>query len=128
MNSFAADLVTRFSRLDYSVHCAGILGASLRTHETSLDEYERVAGVNWKGVWLASRAALAQMLAQEPLDAHPRQRGAVVNIASQLGIVARPTACKSHLLPNLCSCTLRENSQKSTLLCFEGRRDKYDTV
>ncbi|KAI1095254.1 NAD(P)-binding protein [Rostrohypoxylon terebratum] len=92
VRSFAADLLTRFSRLDYSVHCAGILGASLRTHETSLDDYERVAGVNWKGVWLASRAALAQMLVQEPLDAHPGQRGALVNIASQLGIVARPTA------------------------------------
>ncbi|KAI1204545.1 NAD(P)-binding protein [Annulohypoxylon truncatum] len=92
VRSFTVDLVARFSRLDYSVHCAGILGASLRTHETPLAEYERVAGVNWKGAWLSTRAALAQMLAQEPLDAHPRQRGAVVNIASQLGLVARPTA------------------------------------
>ncbi|KAI0879857.1 NAD(P)-binding protein [Annulohypoxylon maeteangense] len=92
VKSFTAEIVARFSRLDYSVHCAGILGASLRTHEAPLAEYERVVGVNWKGVWLVSRAALAQMLVQEPLDAHPGQRGAVVNIASQLGLVARPTA------------------------------------
>lgn len=32
------------------------------------------------------------MIKQQPLSEHPEQRGAVVNIASQLGIVARPTA------------------------------------
>ncbi|KAL9942250.1 hypothetical protein ACHAO5_008147 [Verticillium nonalfalfae] len=32
------------------------------------------------------------MLEQEALAEHPRQRGAIVNIASQLGIVARPAA------------------------------------
>ncbi|KAI1139485.1 NAD(P)-binding protein [Hypoxylon sp. FL0543] len=92
VTSFAAEVVKKFSRVDYAVNCAGILGASLRTHETPLAEFERVASVNWKGTWLASRAALAQMVEQEPLEEHRGQRGAVVNIASQLGIVGRPTA------------------------------------
>ncbi|KAI2468454.1 NAD(P)-binding protein [Annulohypoxylon bovei var. microspora] len=92
VKSLAAELAARFARLDYSVHCAGVLGAALRTHETPADEWERVAAVNWKGAWLASREALARMLAQDPLPAHPAQRGAVVNIASQLGVVARAAA------------------------------------
>ncbi|KAI0843271.1 NAD(P)-binding protein [Hypoxylon sp. FL0890] len=92
VTSFAAEITKKFSRLDYAVNCAGILGQSLRTHETPLAEFERIANVNWKGTWLASRAALAQMVKQDPLDEHRGQRGAVVNIASQLGIVARPTA------------------------------------
>ncbi|KAI1381082.1 NAD(P)-binding protein [Hypoxylon crocopeplum] len=90
--SMAADIVRRFSRLDYAVSCAGVLGEALRSHETPLSEFERIANVNWKGTWLSSRAALTEMVGQEPLDEHPGQRGAVVNIASQLGIVARPTA------------------------------------
>jgi hypothetical protein len=31
-------------------------------------------------------------LRQEPLEEHPKQRGSIVNIASQLGVVARPGA------------------------------------
>lgn len=41
-----------------------------------------------------SRAAISQMLQQDPLAEHPKQRGAIVNVASQLGIVARPGAGK----------------------------------
>ncbi|XXG97911.1 hypothetical protein Hte_004227 [Hypoxylon texense] len=92
-----ADVAATFPRLDYAVGCAGVLGEPLRSHETPVAEFDRVAGANWKGAWLASRAALARMLEQEPLpdpDAHPGQRGAVVNIASQLGIVGRPAAGK----------------------------------
>ncbi|OTB04611.1 hypothetical protein M426DRAFT_320721 [Hypoxylon sp. CI-4A] len=93
VTSFTAAATKKFSRLDYAVSCAGVLGEeALRTHETSVAEFERVADVNWKGAWLASRAALAHMVDQEPLAEHPGQRGAVVSIASQLGIVARPTA------------------------------------
>ncbi|KAI1780259.1 NAD(P)-binding protein [Hypoxylon cercidicola] len=90
--ALAAEAAGAFARLDYAVGCAGVLGAALRSHETPVAEFERVAAANWKGTWLASRAALAQMLRQEPLDTHPGQRGAVVNIASQLGIVGRPAA------------------------------------
>lgn len=91
VNSFMTDVSNRFARLDYAVNCAGILGESLYCHETPLSAYDRIMDVNVKGIWLTSKAALALMLSQEPLD-HPGQRGAIVNIASQLGIVGRPTA------------------------------------
>ncbi|RYC54717.1 hypothetical protein CHU98_g11495 [Xylaria longipes] len=91
VNSFAADIKSTFGRLDYVVSCAGVLGDSLRSHETPLSAYDRIMDINLKGTWLVSRAALGIMVAQEPID-HAGQRGAIVNIASQLGIVARPTA------------------------------------
>ncbi|KAI1382747.1 NAD(P)-binding protein [Hypoxylon trugodes] len=94
INSFVSEIKARFSRIDYVVTCAGVLSLLLRSHETPIEEFDRVAGVNWKGSWLASRAAPKCMLelGQEPLDAHPGQKGAVVNVASRVGQVAMPTA------------------------------------
>ena len=91
VNSFMTDVSNRFARLDYAVNCAGILGQSLYCHETPLSASDRIMDANVTGTWLTSKAALTLMLSQEPLD-HPGQRGAIVNIASQLGIVGRPTA------------------------------------
>ncbi|KAI0551360.1 oxidoreductase [Xylaria curta] len=91
VNSFVADIKRIFGRLDYVVNCAGVLGDPLRSHETPLCAYDRIMDINLKGTWLVSRAALGIMVAQKIID-HPGQRGAIVNIASQLGIVARPTA------------------------------------
>ncbi|KAK7751463.1 hypothetical protein SLS62_006548 [Diatrype stigma] len=90
VDSFAQDIAKSFSRLDYAVNCAGILGKGLRSHETPVSAFDHINGVNYKGTWLSSRAAISQMLRQQPLPDHPQLRGAIVNIASQLGIVARP--------------------------------------
>lgn len=92
VNSFVADVRKTYSRLDYAVNCAGVLGQNLRSHETTTKTFDWITNVNYKGTWLSSRAALTHMLEQKPLPEHPKQRGAVVNIASQLGIVARPNA------------------------------------
>lgn len=99
VTSFVQSVTTAFSRVDYSVQCAGILGAALRSHETPVEDFDRINNINYKGTWLTSRAALGQMIQQQPLPGHPKQRGAVVNIASQLGVVARPAAgtCLVHL-------------------------------
>lgn len=90
VDALAQDISKAFSRLDYAVNCAGILGKGLRSHETPVSAFDHINNVNYKGTWLSSRAAISQMLRQRPLPAHPELRGAVVNIASQLGIVARP--------------------------------------
>lgn len=82
----------RFGRLDYTVNSAGILGDALRSTETPTSVFDRINNVNYKGSWLVSRASLSHMITQTPLPQHPQQKGAVVNIASQLGIVARPAA------------------------------------
>lgn len=92
VTSFVQGVTGAFSRIDYSVQCAGILGAAQRSHETPIQDFDKITNINYRGTWLTSRAALGQMLGQEPLPGHPKQRGAVVNIASQLGIVARPAA------------------------------------
>ncbi|KAH8673802.1 short-chain dehydrogenase [Xylariales sp. PMI_506] len=90
--SLFEEIEKTFSRLDYAVHCAGILGDSLRSTETTVEAFDRVTRVNYKGTWLPSRAALALMLRQDALPDHPDTKGAIVNIASQLGIVSRPGA------------------------------------
>lgn len=93
---FIEQVVRVFGRVDYAVNCAGVIGKSLRSAETSLEEFDRVNTINYRGCWLSSRAELRQMAAQDGLPSHdpsrPPQRGAVVNVASQLGIVSRPGA------------------------------------
>lgn len=103
VNAFVRDVAKAFSRIDYSVNCAGILGESLRSHETSTAAFDRITNINYKGTWLAARAVLSRMVKQQPHEDHPQQRGAIVNIASQLGVVARPAAGGSHALPNTTS-------------------------
>lgn len=57
-----------------------------------ISAFDAITSINYRGTWLSSRAALAQMIKQEGLPDHPSSKGAIVNIASQLGIVARPGA------------------------------------
>jgi NAD(P)-dependent dehydrogenase (short-subunit alcohol dehydrogenase family) len=80
-------------------HCAdlvsGILSNNKRSTESSIEEFDEINGINYRGAWLVSRAVIKQMLKQEPLPTHdgrPGYRGSVVTIASQLGIVGRPAA------------------------------------
>ncbi|KAJ0164811.1 2-(R)-hydroxypropyl-CoM dehydrogenase [Colletotrichum tanaceti] len=92
VDSLVRDVASSFGRIDYSVSCAGILGEALRSHETPTAAFDLITRVNYKGSWLASRAVLGHMLKQAPHEDHPGQRGAIVNMASQLGVVARPAA------------------------------------
>ncbi|ETS76299.1 hypothetical protein PFICI_11686 [Pestalotiopsis fici W106-1] len=92
VSSFVADVAKTYTRIDYAVNCAGILTESARSTEMPVSVFDAVNNVNYRGTWLSSRAALAAMLKQEPLTPGGITRGAVVNIASQLGIVARPGA------------------------------------
>lgn len=76
----------------------GVLSNNQKSGDTSPDEFDRINSINYRGCWLSSRAEIKQMLKQEPLPTHdgrPGNRGVVVNIASQLGIVGRPAARKS---------------------------------
>ncbi|KAG9655473.1 oxidoreductase, partial [Aureobasidium melanogenum] len=85
----------RFQRLDYAVNCAGVLGAAKKSHEMTLEEFDHIVNVDYRGSWLCSREELKIMVNQEPLEIqNGRQgnRGVIVNVASQLGIVARPQA------------------------------------
>ena len=76
----------RHGRLDILVNDAAIgLGKPLLA--TSRQEWERVLAVNLTGVFLMCRAAVRQMLRQEPRN---ETRGRIVNISSQHGMIAAP--------------------------------------
>ncbi|KAF8544825.1 short chain dehydrogenase/ reductase [Trichophaea hybrida] len=81
--------VREFGRIDYSVHCAGIAGDAARTDEMPTEEYDRVTGVNLRGLWLCEKAVLGQMKLQDPRELPNGivSRGAVVNMSSVLGLV-----------------------------------------
>lgn len=86
-----------FGRLDYAVNCAGIIGDNKPSTESNLEAFDRVNGVNYRGLWICSRKELEMMKGQQVRERDGyggvrRQRGAIVNIASQLGIVGRPNA------------------------------------
>ena len=92
VKAFVKGAIGAFGRVDYSVQCAGILGKGLRSHETTTDEFDLINKINYRGCWLVSREVLGHMIQQKPLDEHPKQKGSIVHIASQLGVVARPAA------------------------------------
>lgn len=77
-----AAVVTAAGRLDGVVHAAGVAGGG-PVHVLPDDEWDRVVGINLKGTFVVSRAALAQMVQQERVDG---ERGAIVNLASIEGI------------------------------------------
>lgn len=70
-----------FGGLDLLVNNAGIALARSTT-DTSLEEWERVLGVNLTGAWLCARAAIPAMIRQGG--------GAIVNVASNAGLVGFP--------------------------------------
>lgn len=89
--TLSADLeaaVAQTERLDIMVNNAAVRSPK-RMHETSEEEWDKVMGVNAKGVFLGCRAAVSRMLNQEPRN---EVRGRIVNISSQHGMVRSPRA------------------------------------
>jgi len=70
--------VSRFGKLNVLVNNAGI-GGSSRVDDTTAEAWDRVMGVNAKGVFLGTKAAIPAM--------RRAGGGSIVNIASQLGLV-----------------------------------------
>ena len=71
------DTRERFGRLELLVNNAG-LGVYGPLVETTFDDYERMMGVNLRGVFLCSREAMRWMTQAD--------RGTIVNVASVVGI------------------------------------------
>ena len=93
VDTFTDEVFTKFERLDYSANCAGILGGKpIKATDMTTEAFDRLNDINYRGSWLSCRAQLRIMLKQQRLPEWPQQRGSIVNIASQLGLVARSGA------------------------------------
>eukprot|EP01006_Ploeotia_vitrea_P045278 TRINITY_DN66923_c14_g1_i1.p1 TRINITY_DN66923_c14_g1~~TRINITY_DN66923_c14_g1_i1.p1 ORF type:complete len:263 (+),score=26.68 TRINITY_DN66923_c14_g1_i1:31-819(+) len=91
MQNAVTQTVAKFGRLDIMVNNAAI-GCDKPLLETTEEEWDKVMSVNAKGVFFGCKAAVKQMLDQEPLpkDADDGIKGRLVNISSQHGMVAAP--------------------------------------
>ena len=75
-----AATVSRFGALHILVNNAGIGGVGGLVEDTSVEDWELVMDINAKGVFLGTKAAIPEMQAAGG--------GSIINISSQLGIVA----------------------------------------
>ena len=75
-----AATVSRFGALHILVNNAGIGGVGGLIEDTPVEDWDRVMDINGKGVFLGTKAAIPEMQAAGG--------GSIINISSQLGIVA----------------------------------------
>lgn len=80
---YVRETVARFGAVHLFVNNAGILGRRFRIVDMPVAEFDRVHGVNVRGVFLGLRAVIRQILAQ-------KTPGAVVNLSSVGALRSRP--------------------------------------
>ena len=72
------EAANRYGKLDVLVNNAGV-SARGSIEETSVEDWDRVMGINSKGVFLGTRSAIPEM--------RKAGGGSIINISSQLGLV-----------------------------------------
>ncbi|WP_242916467.1 SDR family oxidoreductase [Pontibacter liquoris] len=82
VQAMVAQTLSTFGRLDYAFNNAGIEGASAPTHEVTEENFDKVIGINLKGVWLCMKYEIAHMLGQG--------KGTIVNCSSIAGVIGFP--------------------------------------
>ncbi len=85
VETLIAKAVDTYGRLDCAFNNAGIDGESALTDKYRVSEWDRVIGINLKGVWLCMKYEIAQMLKQG--------NGSIVNTSSVAGLVALKGHC-----------------------------------
>ncbi|MEM0962977.1 MAG: SDR family oxidoreductase [Bacteroidota bacterium] len=75
-------------RLDILVNNAGIQIEEPASHETTVEHFDEVLGVNLRGAFLCSREAIRQFLDIEPRGG--AGRGVIVNVSSVHEMIPRP--------------------------------------
>ncbi len=77
-----ARAVEKFGRIEAAVNNAGIEGRFGPVHEATVEDFDRIIGVNLKGVWLGMKYEIPHMLANGG--------GAIVNTSSSAGVTGIP--------------------------------------
>jgi NAD(P)-dependent dehydrogenase (short-subunit alcohol dehydrogenase family) len=85
--ALVADVVDAWDRVDVLVNNAGVADYDV-VHETSLDTWERVIGVDQTGVFLGMKAVIPHM--------RRARKGSIINISSIVGAVAVPGIAAYH--------------------------------
>jgi NAD(P)-dependent dehydrogenase (short-subunit alcohol dehydrogenase family) len=108
VEALVAATVARYGRLDCAFNNAGIEEEHQRLADSEEAMYDRMMGVNVKGVWLCMKHELRQMLAQGG--------GAIVNTASVAGLVGAPRhaiyAASKHAVVGLTKSAAAEYGKK----------------
>jgi len=78
VREFMRRAVERFGRIHAAVNNAGTEGRFAPIQDTTAEDFERIIGVNLRGVWLGMREQIPHMLAHGG--------GAIVNTASMAGL------------------------------------------
>ena len=81
VDELLARTIDEFGRLDFAHNNAGVAGAVHDVGELPVEEWDRVTGVMYRGVYLCMHAEIPHLLADG---------GAIVNTASGAGLVAYP--------------------------------------
>jgi len=79
VESLLQTTIQTYPRLDFACNNAGIEGPRARVHDYKEEDWDRVFGVNLKGVWLCMKYELREMV--------KAGHGAIVNTASVAGLV-----------------------------------------
>ena len=81
VDALLARTIEEFGRLDFAHNNAGVAGAEHDVGELPLEEWDRVTGVMYRGVYLCMHAEIPHLLAEGD---------AIVNTASGAGLVGYP--------------------------------------
>jgi NAD(P)-dependent dehydrogenase (short-subunit alcohol dehydrogenase family) len=79
VESMVRQTLTTFGRLDAAYNNAGVQNVLAETSDTTREDYERVMGINLRGVWSCMKVELQQMRKQGS--------GAIVNCSSLGGLI-----------------------------------------
>lgn len=71
-------VVEKVGEPDILVNCAGIIGRPAPSHESTVEEFDRVFDVNVKGVWLMTKHVVPHMI--------DRKKGSIINFSSIHGL------------------------------------------
>ena len=88
VKSLIDQIVSTYGRLDSAFNNAGIVTPKVDIHEMSEQEYDRVLGINLKGVFNCMKYELQQMRSQGS--------GSIVNCSSLSGLVGAPGRSQYH--------------------------------